>query len=283
MKQLIINADDFGLSERINRGVIEAHQKGSLTSASILVNGPWFENAVSLAKDNPDLGLGVHLNILRGRPLSSGDEVKTLIGENGLFLESPFKLLIRILFKQVDYSQIEKEFKAQIMKVISSGIHPTHLDSEKHIHILPGILKVMIKVGRELGVTKIRCLKTSIQSPYFFSWKRVVFPLFDILALVQNKELKRNSFLMPDRIYGIFESGSMLVNRYIHILTCLPEGSSEIVCHPGYRDNDLDKKQMGKFNLNEQREAELNILLKPELKTLAKDFNIRFISYKDLN
>ena len=226
MKRLIINADDFGLSSQVNKAIIEAFKQGVLTNASLLANGLSFQEAVALAKANPELGVGIHLNILRGKPLSVLNEVRSLVDQRGFFQESPLRLGSKILLSKISLSEIEKEFKAQIMKVMEEGVQPTHLDTEKHIHILPSILRIIIKLAKEFKINKIRCLKSSIQLKDFFSLRGIFFPLFRFFTALEQRDLISSNILMPQRIYGIFEAGTMLIDRYSKIFSSLPDGFS---------------------------------------------------------
>lgn len=284
MKWLIINGDDFGLTEGINRGIVEAYREGILTSASLMPNGLAFENAIALAKENPCLGVGVHLNIVRGKPILSPEEIPSLVNKDGNFFQNPKKLLFGIVSGKINLLEIEKEFRAQIKKIFSAGICPTHLDTEKHIHILPSISKIMFGLAKEFRIKGVRSFKGDIPVRYFFSLKAFSFRFLWILSLRRMGEMADGEISIPDRIYGIFDAGKMFIKRYVEIFSHLPMGTAEIVCHPGYVDTEPERVSlnMGSYYLNDSREKELKTLLSPNLKNLAVQLGIEFISYKDI-
>ena len=169
LKQLIINADDFGLTEGINRGIIQAYNNGILTSASLMANMPAFENAVFLLRESPNLGVGAHLNIVRGKPILPKKTISSLVESEGNFY-SFFQVLKRLLLSRFNFDEIESEFRAQIKKILSYGVCITHLDTEKHLHFFPSILKILLKLAKEFRINKIRSFKQdsrfAMSSPY---------------------------------------------------------------------------------------------------------------------
>ena len=156
MKKIIINGDDFGLSSSINRGIIRAHREGILTSASLMVNMPGFEGAARLSKENPTLDLGVHINIYRGRPVLDHCKTKTLTDKNGFFLGDIFKIVGRICSKRMDFTELEAECDAQIRKALDNNLKITHLDSEKHLHLIFPFYIIIAKLAQKYGISKIR-------------------------------------------------------------------------------------------------------------------------------
>lgn len=156
MRLLVVNADDFGLTESVNRGILEAHTRGILTSTTILANGAAFDSAAALARQAPDLGVGVHLNLTEGRPVASPAEVSSLLNEHGRFLRSAAALMRKVLTGRLRADEIERELSAQIEKVQRADIRVTHLDGHKHVHMLPGILPVVLRVAQRYGIPAMR-------------------------------------------------------------------------------------------------------------------------------
>src|SRR3954447_11297512 len=151
---LVINADDFGFAPGVNRGIVEAHRAGSLSSASMMVNTPAFQEAVALARtDAPRLGIGLHLNLVTGRPLSA---VPTLVDEATGAFHSLEVLARRALAGQVDATDVRRECDAQLAALRAAGIAPTHLDSHRHAHVLPGILPAVTACAHEAAVRIVR-------------------------------------------------------------------------------------------------------------------------------
>lgn len=163
-KKFILNADDFGLSFAHNRAILEGIQGGILKSASLAANGEAFDEAVQkIIPACPDLGIGVHLNILEGKALSA--EIDKLTDINGNFNNSFLKLFIKAYnYKDnLFFEQVEKEFRAQIEKVKNAGIKITHLDSHKHLHVIPPIFDIVCKLAKEYGISQVR---THFEKPY---------------------------------------------------------------------------------------------------------------------
>lgn len=285
MRKVIINADDFGLTRSINRGIIEAHKSGIVTSASIMANMPAFQDAVSLAMQNVSLGVGVHLNIVRGKPILPASKISALIDKRGYFYN--FHTVLRKLFLgRFNLDDIRKEFRAQIGAVIDSGLTPTHLDTEKHIHSFPQIAGILINLAKEFKIFKIRSFRQN--SIFAKNFPHAVFDVknYKILFLgyMQKNHYKyfaMNNIRTPDCFYSITENKTMLTR----ILLSLGKGVSEIVCHPGYFSRELvcNNAEFSKFNIsNHRREMELHLLVSRELKDIIATSNINLINYNKL-
>jgi predicted glycoside hydrolase/deacetylase ChbG (UPF0249 family) len=152
---LIVNADDFGISEGVNRGIAEAHRRGIVTSTTIMANMPAFDHAIQIARGLPGLGVGVHLNITSGYPILSSSQIPRLVGPAGWF--HPLSIVLRQLTLGLpDSAQIEAELGAQVERVMAAGITPTHLDSHHHVHVHPALQPIVIRLARRYGVRAIR-------------------------------------------------------------------------------------------------------------------------------
>src|SRR3984893_1624950 len=138
VRNLIVNADDLAWAEGVNRGIAEAHHNGIVTSTTILANGAAFASGVELVKATPSLGVGVHLNLSDGQPVSPPETVQSIVNDRGEFAGGPEALLLRIARRNLRLNEVEIEWESQIQKVVNAGIHPTHLDGQQHDHVLPG-------------------------------------------------------------------------------------------------------------------------------------------------
>ncbi len=244
MKKLIINADDFGLSRSINRGIIELFKINALTSTSLLVNMQGFDDAVSLIKENQSLGVGIHINVVRGKPVSCVEKVRSLCGGD-FFRGSIFSLLRLPYAHKKGLDEFARECRAQIEKALARGVQITHLDSEKHIHIIKPFFKVLLKIAQEYGISKIRCINeipylshNIFNTPYFFN-KQLYAALYLSFCSIQNKQLLDSyNFNSPDYFWGVSATGNMTLENHTWILSNLKEGATEIMCHPGYIDNE---------------------------------------------
>lgn len=295
MKRLIVNADDFGLSKGIDQGIIEAFKYGTITSASLMANMPAFEDACSLAKENSGLGTGVHLNLLRGKPLLSPTSIPTLMGRNGYFVGNISVFVKRLFLREFNLLEIEKELRAQIERVLTAGIKITHFDSEKHLHCYPRILRIVVKLARDYEINKIRYINERILLPYGenrLSWmikniKNKQYYKSKILNYMckQSKNyLDENRISYPDYFYGIMYAGRITKVNYKSILESVSDGISEFVCHPGCIDSELSasSKQLGSFYINAYREEELKVLLDSHLPQQIKQLGIKLVSYAEV-
>src|SRR5215471_10363681 len=156
VKNLVVNADDLGWTEGVNRGIAEAHRNGVVTSTSLLANGSAFADGVRIAGALPGLGVGVHLNLSDGAPTAPAAEVGTLLNQEGRFSGGPEILLLRLTTKSLSVEQVEKEWDAQIEKVREAGIRPTHLDGHKHVQMLPGLFGIAVRLAKRHGIEALR-------------------------------------------------------------------------------------------------------------------------------
>jgi len=279
MKKVIINADDFGLSKGVNEGIILAHQKGILTSTTLMANMPGFDQAVELAKQNEKLGVGLHLNIVRGRPISPADRLGSLLNKEKKFFSNLFLILRKLWSGKISRQEIELEFRAQIQKILKNDIRISHFDSEKHIHCLPSLLKIVLKLGNEYNIKKIRYINEYCLSPPLLQSAKSLFASMSCLSM--KKKIEENGFLIPERSYGICKSGRMSSTRIKKILSTLKDGVTEIIVHPGFMTKELMdlEKEIGSFYINKYREIELKGLLDKDLKQIIKDKEISLINF----
>lgn len=280
MRALILNADDFGLTPGINEGIIEAHQKGLLTSATLMANGLAFEEAVNLAQMHPTLDLGIHLTLTWGKPLSALPKGGPLVTPKGEFQRSIPRLWV-IASRPQGQRQIKGELQAQIERVLEEGITPSHFDSHKHIHLLPPILEILLEIGEEYRIRRCRCpLEASfcknLPAPVKGRLRaRILAPL----ARRARKRLYQQGWSTPDYFYGIALTGAWTVQKLEEVLRHLPPGVTEIMLHPGRVDsflNQLPSRLVG------SRERELAILQSDRLKRVKEEEQIHLISYKIL-
>ena len=156
MKSLIVNADDLGWAEGVNQGIAEAFRHGIVTSTSLLANGEAFEEGVKAAKSAPGLGVGVHLNLNDGAPVADRESVMSLLNDDGDFAGGPESLLLKRARRGLVLAEVEEEWDAQIQRVRDSGIQPTHLDGHKHVHMLPGLFEIALRLAKNHAIGAIR-------------------------------------------------------------------------------------------------------------------------------
>jgi hopanoid biosynthesis associated protein HpnK len=287
VKNLIVNADDLGWTEGVNRGIAEAHRQGLVTSTSLLANGSAFDSAVCSARGNPQLGVGVHLNLSDGPPTAKPHDVPGLLNEAGHLHDSPESLLLRIVSRSLPLEQVEREWDAQIAKVRDSGIQPTHLDGHKHIQMLPGLFEIALRLAKKHGIRAIRVAheESKLRSALSSGGEQkssVVFKQgvqargLKLLARDAREMADRAGLVTTDYFCGIAQTGALTQEGVAHLLEKLPEGATELMCHPGYADEDLRRTAT---RLQQSRQVELRILTDPSIRKLVATRGIRLISY----
>jgi hopanoid biosynthesis associated protein HpnK len=289
MRQLIVNADDFGLTQGVSRGILDAHRAGIVTSATLMATGSAFDAAVSISRGAPRLGIGVHLNLTAGVPVSAALKIPSLVDRDGRLHLSVGRLAQALVTRQVDLAHVECELRSQITKVFSAGILPTHLDGHKHMHLLPGISDIVIRLAQEFRIRSIRCprevapnLRTLLR---IGNSRTAVIKQYLVARIVSGfagafmEKLAKAGLLFPHHFYGLSQTGFLDVRGVRDIIGGLPEGVSELMCHPGYLDEDLVNAGT---RLLVQREVEIRALTAPIVKTLVADRGIQLISYRGL-
>ena len=278
--KLIINADDFGLCRGVNKAVAEAHNRGVLTSATIMANMPAVDEAIEFAKNTPSLGVGVHLNVIDGKPLSSDSNVEPLIDDSGEFKYSASKLALKTLMCKKIRKAIETEFAAQIASIIDKGIKPTHLDSHKHFHCLAPVYRIVCSLAGDFGITAIRW-PWEPATVCGNNWPRVgpkdKIRAFLVRQMALNTQKQDNRFIKNDIFFGLAHTGRIDDNFWAEIARTQFAGTAEVMTHPGYADG------LGKTRLVEQRLIELKCLCAPATKDLLEQAGIQLVHYGNID
>jgi predicted glycoside hydrolase/deacetylase ChbG (UPF0249 family) len=288
VQNLIVNADDLGWTEGVNRGIAVTHRKGLVTSTSILANGRAFASALGVARLNPELGVGVHLNLSDGPPTATAEEVRGLLNDAGNLAGGPESLLLRIASRGLSYKEVEREWDAQIRKVRESGISPTHLDGHKHVHMLPGLFEIALRLAKKHGIRAIRVAIEESKLRSMLSSRGEQNTSVVLKQGVQARGLKllaRDAREMADRaglatanyFCGIAQTGVLTREGVEQLLENLPEGTTELMCHPGYADEEL---RQSATRLQASRQTELEILTDTRIRKLVATRGIRLISYE---
>lgn len=288
MRRLVVNADDFGLTERVNEGIRTAHERGILTSTTVLANGDAFESAVKIAKENPKLGVGVHLNLTDGRPVT-GAKAVSLVGEDGKFARGPGRLVLGMWTGFVKRDEVERELRGQIERVKATGIEPTHVDGHKHIHAWPAIFEMVVRLAEEYGIRAVRwgaerpaaMLPHAVRNGRFAGvmQQRVGAILLGMMAPANAATLRRSGVKTTDYFFGITETGFLDARMLEQILWNMPEGTSELMCHPGYADGALMRSGT---RLVAERERELEALTAPEMRGILEKMEIELVTYREV-
>jgi predicted glycoside hydrolase/deacetylase ChbG (UPF0249 family) len=239
--RLIVNADDFGFTRDVNAGIVEAHREGILTATTLMANGNAFDDAVALARENPSLDVGCHLVLVQGR--SVADPARELP-------RTLKDLLIALVRRQLPLYQ---EGRAQLTKILAAGIRPTHIDTHKHTHLLPGVLDVVIRLAHEFQIPWIRRLGFPISGSRF------------------------KSLNTTDHFTGFRLTGRLDAHRLAAALGKLSPGLTEFMCHPGKLGPEL---RSAPTRLRQSREIELAALKSPEVRRVIGDREIQLVNYR---
>jgi len=255
--KLIINADDYGRTKGINYGIIEAHKNGVLTSTTIMINLPHVEHGITLLKDAPNLGVGLHITLDAGKPISNS--LEKLVNEEGNFKH-------RENLMNVSEEEIEKEVRAQYDKALSLGIDITHFDSHHHIHLIyPNVTNVVKKLAKEYGIP--------------IRWARTKETLEELVKSFKKDitDFGETPSSTEDLILDFYDDKVNFEELVKMIEKVKEKESIEMMCHPAFLCSETYNS-----SYNEPRIRELDILTSEKLKNLVKDLNIKLITYREL-
>jgi len=265
MKQLIINSDDYGRTPEISRGIREAHLRGVVTSTTCMMNIPTTAGDIAVAlNEAPDLGLGVHLVLTMGRPISASESVSSLVDNDGNFFK--YTPLIEHL-ASLNTKEVKEEWRAQIERFIqAAGRKPTHLDSHHHSsYFSPSLFRAMLELAQEYDCA-IRFPFTEVSSELEETARQVP-------DLIREFNPRR-----PDMFFVDFYDEMATKENLLNILTNVKEGTGELMCHPGFVNEAFAEESIYNF----QRERELEILTDPSIKQAIESQGIELISFADL-
>ncbi len=289
MRNLIVNADDLGWTAGVNRGIAEAHRNGIVTSTSLLANGSAFADGVKSASELPGLGVGVHLNLSDGKPIAPAEQVKSLVNERGEFSGGPEVLLLQLTTKSLETMEVQTEWNAQIEKVRAAGIRPTHLDGHKHVQMLPGLFGIALQLAKKHGIAAVRvsheasslraALTGADGSSSVILRQGVQARGLKLLARDAHEMAERAGIASADYFCGIAQTGVLSKKGVLQLLASLPQGTTELMCHPGYADTDL---RHSATRLQASRQSELEILTDQEIRKKIAALGIRLINYEEL-
>jgi len=289
MRRLIINADDFGLTAGVDRAIAEAHAGGTVTSATLMANGGEFADAVRRALAAPALSVGCHVVLADGSPVLRPFQVPSLIARcdalGAHFYSSWTTFARKALRGQFDPQQIEAEAAAQMRRIQAAGIAVSHFDTHKHLHVLPQVLQPLLRAAAACGVKAVRNpfgrLHLGQLARWPGLWKRT-FTTTTMRAWAQSfrRTVTSAGLSTPDGTLGITATGSLDQRMFSWIVEHMPEGTWELVCHPGYNDAQLEAVHT---RLRQSRQHELAILTSAETRGLFERNQIGLISYRELS
>ncbi|MBN1796425.1 MAG: ChbG/HpnK family deacetylase [Sedimentisphaerales bacterium] len=280
-KKLIINADDFGLSKEVNKAVETAHKKGVITSATIMTNMPAAEEAVKIAKKNPNLGVGVHLNPFKGKPISKDPEIKPLLDSQGNFCFGHKALSLLCVFSHPVRQALKAELDAQIKWLIDRGIEPTHLDSHKHIHCCPAVYSIVCALANKYKIPAIRYCFEPVEvgaTPWPLSTAQGRRNAKTLRPLARVNRLQDKGLIKTECIYGIAHMGKIDVSFFNAVSLYNDAEVAEVLTHPAISDDPGTKDIMSK----PKRKTEFETLCDPKVKEYFREAGIELVHYGQL-
>lgn len=276
MGRLILNADDFGLTSGVNRAIVELHRAGRLTSATLMARAAATEEAIELARSTPTLGVGGHVVMVDGEPVLPAEKIPTLADpRTGRFQPKLGAFLQRLLAGRIHSSEIEAEAAAQIELLQSKGVRLTHIDTHKHTHMFPAVLRPVLRAARAAG---IGCVRNSFEPAWSlratpgsagvkFAIRRTEVRLLRLLEPAFRRMVAKEGFVTTDGAVGVLATGTLDASTVASLVRNLPAaGTFELVTHPGYNDADLAQARTRLLASREtERDALLSIALSDEI------------------
>jgi hopanoid biosynthesis associated protein HpnK len=288
MKEVILNADDFGLTQRVNEAIVRAHRDGILSSTTLMANGLAFADAVAHAKATPTLGVGCHLVLIGGKSVAPAEKVPSLVDRHGNLPATLPGFVAKVTSGKIRASDIATELGAQIEKIRAAGVEPTHVDTHKHTHAHPSVLTVVCRVANEFGIKRIRqpiesfrnSWRTTASDRKGTSTQVVAAAAVRSIAPKFRATLKKFGMATPKHFLGLAMTGQVGPETLRKMVESLEDGTTEIMFHPGVYDDALAKTGT---RLLMQRELELQALIDPTVRDTLVQRGVRIISYRELH
>ncbi|MBU0495241.1 MAG: carbohydrate deacetylase [Chloroflexi bacterium] len=277
-KRLIVNADDYGRSRGVTRGIILAHQAGIVTSTTLMMNMAWVDLALEMANQNPNLGVGVHLVFTLGRPVSPVDQVPSLVDEQGQFWSQS---VLREDRARIDLGELRLEFEAQIARFRQSDRQPTHLDCHHFLYLDPLYFRVYCDVAQAQGLPIRMPLPVTVQerdSQVIDMAEQYGVTAMDMLAIIQQDVAlaRERKLRYPDRFISEFFGRSALsATNLKRILDSVGDGLTELMTHPAFPDNEL----LDSSGYVDERMVEMTILVADEVRETVRLQGIDLVNF----
>lgn len=256
LKYIIINADDFGRHEDINKAVEKGLVEGCLRSATVMPGGRAFAGAVELARRHEELGLGVHFTLVDGQPILPPEEIPSLTAENGRFYPDHNAFLKRYLQGKVNFEEVRRELSAQLRKVEGTGVPISHVDSHQHMHTLPGIIDIVLDLTEAAGISAMRTPCTPLFAGHFGGFGQLVGRLgLGTLARMAAHKAKKRGILTPEHFAGIVAGEAVSEKELLHVVENLQSGTTEVMMHPGIHNEILQQDSGWQHDFEEELQA----------------------------
>ncbi len=270
-RRLVVNADDFGRSEEINAAVIRAHREGILTTASLMVNEPACEQAVALARENPRLGVGLHLTLLCGHSGLEPDRIPGLVNSRREFTDNPVAAGFRYFFQRSLREQLRAEIRQQFRRFEATGLTLDHVNGHLHLHLHPVVFEILMSEASELGIRRLRLTRDPLRLnlrlvPGHLLYRAQHAFIFNWLARRALPALQAKGITHTDAVFGLLQNARVDENYVLQLLPELQAGDSELYSHPSLREF----------------KHEFEALVSPRVADLARTQQIQLVRYQDL-
>jgi len=277
MKQLIVAADDFGITKSVNEGIVRSREEGIVTSLNFLPTGEAFDDALRLAKSIGLNEAGAHLALTETISVTEASKIPSLVDTDGRFYKGHIQFLLKFISGAIDLDEVYVEWRSQLQKVNAAGIIITNLSSHEHIHMLPELLDIIIKLAKEYDVPAIRYPHADRSSRR--TGIKAVCKSLALLYFEGNmaRALKSSGLAAPEHFLGFLDSGNITEEVLLDMIANLEDRTTELVCHPGF----LGPEVLDRYRFHKNSEAELFALTSPRVKKLAGDKEIGLVSYAE--
>jgi len=291
VRRLIVNADDLGLTRGVNRAIFETIAQGIVTSTTLMANSSAFQDAIEQTRSlggGKRPSVGCHVLLVDGEPISPAASVKTLLADGTVTFRTNLMPFVSSAARgKISGVEIEAEATAQFKKLQAAGISISHFDTHKHTHIFPAVFQPLLRAAKACCVKAVRNPFAPVK-PLAFAhllrrpklWKR--YSQVKMLRRYEDtfrRAVSEAGMKTPDGSFGIVSTGYLDEKLFAAIMGCLPEGTWEFVCHPGYNDKDLDGVQT---RLRKSRETEREVLTSKAARQILEEQSVELISYDQL-
>jgi hopanoid biosynthesis associated protein HpnK len=270
-RRLIVNADDFGRSLSVNEAVARAHREGILTTASLMVNEPACDKAIALARENPRLGVGLHLTLLSGKSALPPERIPGLVNARGEFSHQPGVTGFRYFFQHDLREQLRAEIHAQFARFRATGLPLDHVNGHLHIHLHPTVFRILMEDAAPLGIGHLRLTREPFWRDVPLAkgnrfYRSTHAAIYLLLSWCAQPALRRQNIRHTQRVFGLLQNARVNEQYILKLLAILPRGDSELYSHPS-----LDEFK-----------HEFDALVSPRVKERVKILGVELIRYRDL-
>lgn len=284
-RRLVVGGDDFGAAPEVNAGILRAHRDGILTSTSLMVTGDAAAEAVRLARENPRLGVGLHLVLAQGRPAARPEDIPALVGRDGSFRAAPVATGIAyawLSLTRAGRAQLRREVAAQLDAFASTGLRLAHVDGHLNMHLHPMVLAILLELAPHYGVRAVRLLRENLAAALrhdraHLARKAMEGAVFRVLAAWAAPRLHAAGIVTADRVYGMHQTGHVDERYLLALLAALPPGLSEVYCHPSAGLS----AALAPYQRGYDHAGELAALTSPAVRRAAGTAGVELVTYAD--